>query len=252
MKCSDISNLEDILDFENVSKSAVTNKQKIIKNLSSNILKELNQRGLGATSKADLETLIFHSIIENFDDFDEYAIMNLFKISPAKLRSLRLNESVKHFDLNLTSVQNLKKIIKTLSNIKFEQIDKSSGKIRLYVADAHTYRLMERFINQSGSSVDYQLNKNQMDVKYCEMILLIEQVQENLAKANDPTLTDFVKVFKDSVGTDISAETMMNDLDSFTKKFNDLVSKAKDDGIKFILNKSYNLIYNYYKNKFKP
>ena len=66
------------------------------------IIKSIKTYGLGVLPKSDIEGLIFHCICNALEDeFDndiqklDYALMQMLRISPSKLRSLRVIRSAK-------------------------------------------------------------------------------------------------------------------------------------------------------------
>jgi hypothetical protein len=65
------------------------------------LINNINLYGLGVQPKSDLEALLFHCICNAIEDEYEdniqeldYVLMQMLRISPAKLRSLRITRSV--------------------------------------------------------------------------------------------------------------------------------------------------------------
>lgn len=66
------------------------------------VIDSITLYGLGVLPKSDIEALLFHCIceaiegqyVDNIQDLD-YVLMQMLRISPAKLRSLRITRSAK-------------------------------------------------------------------------------------------------------------------------------------------------------------
>lgn len=240
MNCRDINSLTEL-----------DKKSKIRENLCENIFKEIDERGLGTMSKTDLETLIFHSIVKSLNDYDEYELMRIFKVSPSKLRSLRLNESVKYCSLDLDDHSNIIKILTVFNSTKFETISSEKDKIRFYIGDVFSYRLMEKFLRiKTNSSPDYQLNPQQMDVKFS----CLKTVAEELAKSLEKNLPNKEMTLSQKIIRDIREDTSFSDLQSsrisaqaFLEK---MKNKVTEEGTKVVLQHAFDAMLKIAKHKF--
>lgn len=88
------------------------------------LIENLSIYGLGVQPKSDLEALFFHCICEAIEEdyVDkiqelDYVLMQMLRISPAKLRSLRITRSAKFLNnLDWHYPENQKRIVAALMN----------------------------------------------------------------------------------------------------------------------------------------
>lgn len=143
------------------------------------LIKNIEEIGLSSLSKADFEALMLHHIFMNLDKakfINNYDLMFSLKITPTKLRNLEMIRSAKFLDLDLSKKDNWVLIFNAIENKKIETEDKENGKVRIYIDDLHVHRLIERFIIEKGSSIDYSFNKNQLIIKYNEFLNLLDTI----------------------------------------------------------------------------
>lgn len=186
------------------------------------IIENFEELGLGVYSKADFEAFLFHQLslyIDNNKVKDNYDWMRLLKITPSKLRSLQMTRSAKFLDLDLNNKENWKLIFNALDTKKLETEDKENGKVKIYIDDLHVHRLIERFVVEGGSSIDYTLNKNQLVLKYTEFLNLMNNI---LLKANRNPLIS-------AINEDRSALKVDKEFDKLESVFKDLKEKFKDE-----------------------
>ncbi len=149
------------------------------------LIKSFEELGLGVLSKSDFEAFMFHHLMMNIDKSkvkNSYDLMRVLKITPTKLRSLEMTRSAKFLNLDLSNEDNWKLIFEALDGKKLETEDKENGKVRIYIDDLHVHRLIERFVVESGSSIDYTLNKNQLVIKYTEFLNLLDSILRQAKK----------------------------------------------------------------------
>jgi hypothetical protein len=164
---------------------------------------------------------MFHHILLNIDKTkikNNYDLMRVLKITPAKLRSLEMTRSAKFLDLNLSNQDNWKLIFNALEGKKLETENKENGKVRIYIDELHVHRLIERFVVESGSSIDYSLNKNQLVIKYNEFLNLLDNI---LKQANKKPLLEVINKDK----SELNVKKEFEKLDSV---FKDLKDSFKD------------------------
>lgn len=185
------------------------------------LIKSFEHLGLGVLSKSDFEAFMFHHILLNLDGDkvkNSYDLMRLLKITPAKLRSLEMTRSAKFLNLDLSSPDNWKLIFDAIDGKKLETEDKENGKVRIYIDDLHVHRLIERFVVESGSSIDYTLNKNQLVIKYSEFLNLLDNI---LKQANSKPLID-------AINKDKSQLKVKKEFDKLESVFTELKEVFKD------------------------
>jgi hypothetical protein len=192
------------------------------KNFGEALIKSFEELGLGVLSKSDFEAFMFHHLIMNIDKSkvkNSYELMRVLKITPAKLRSLEMTRSSKFLNLDLSNEDNWKLIFEALEGKKLETEDKENGKVRIYIDELHVHRLIERFAVESGSSIDYTLNKNQLVIKYSEFLNLLDSI---LKQAKKQPLIEAINNDK----SQLKVEKEFEKLDSI---FEDLKVSFKDE-----------------------
>ena len=191
------------------------------KNFGEALIKSFEELGLGVLSKSDFEAFMFHHLMMNIDKSkvkNSYDLMRVLKLTPAKLRSLEMIRSAKFLNLDLSNKDNWKLIFEALDGKKLETEDKENGKVRIYIDELHVHRLIERFAVESGSSIDYTLNKNQLVIKYSEFLNLLDSI---LKQAKKQPLIEAINKDK----SELKVKKEFEKLDSI---FKDLKESFKD------------------------
>ena len=140
--------------------------------------------GLGVLPKSDLECLIFHCIsnaLENeFDDnikILDYALMQMLKISPSKLRSLRVIRSAKYLnDLDYNKLDNKLRLARALRNVSVSGSDITTADIIISISDPHSQQLIERIIEDNKGVVGRTLNSKLLVLKPKQFLDLINLI----------------------------------------------------------------------------
>jgi len=201
------------------------------------IIESIDTYGLGVMPKSDLEGLIFHCICnalegeysDNIKEFD-YALMQMLRISPTKLRSLRVTRSAKFLnDLDYRSPQNQVYIFNALRLAPIENEDIINGKIKIHVSDPHVQNLLERMVEENQGVIDFSINPRlvvlnaEQFLKIVSMIYgeggeegydkLIEEIVKNVNDRHkeitkDNLLDDFKTAFKDKAFSKLFNITM--------------------------------------------
>lgn len=200
---SELSNLSSL--FEECQGSYYSLGKEIVENLS--------LYGLGVMPKSDIEGLFFHCICnviekkyydaevlnsENFYELNnnyvkdlDYVLMKLLKISPSKLRSLRVTRSAKFlndldYKQNTTNKNRLRLI---LSNTSVESDDMEKGRIKISISDPHNQVLIERIIEDNKSVVDKSINPKLLVLTAKQFMSLVNIVYD---KDNNNNVYDIV------------------------------------------------------------
>ena len=126
------------------------------------LIDNLNKYGLGVQPKSDIEALLFHCICNAIEDeFSDnileldYALMQMLRISPAKLRSLRITRSAKFLNnLDWHDARNQLRIINALRNAPIGNGTIEEGKIKVVISDPHTQNLIERMVEEKQGVLD--------------------------------------------------------------------------------------------------
>lgn len=196
-------------------------KEEGYKNFGEALIKSFEELGFGVFTKSDFEAFMFHHLMMNIDKSkvkNSYDIMRVLKITPAKLRSLEMTRSAKFLNLDLSNEDNWKLIFEALEGKKLETEDKENGKVRIYIDELHVHRLIERFVVESGSSIDYTLNKNQLVIKYTEFLNLLDSILKQAKK----------KPLIEAINKDKSELKVTKEFEKLDNIFKDLKESFKD------------------------
>lgn len=126
------------------------------------LIDNINLYGLGVQPKSDLEALLFHCICnaiegeyaDNIQELD-YVLMQMLRISPAKLRSLRIIRSAKFLNnLDWKDPHNQMRIVNALRNAPVADGNIREGKIKIVISDPHTQNLIERMVEEKNGVLD--------------------------------------------------------------------------------------------------
>ena len=126
------------------------------------LVENITLYGLGVQPKSDIEALLFHCICnaiedqyaDNIQELD-YELMQMLRISPAKLRSLRITRSAKFLNnLDWHNPENQLRIVVALKNAPIADGDIREGKIKVVVSDPHTQNLIERMVEEKKGVLD--------------------------------------------------------------------------------------------------
>ena len=148
------------------------------------IIKSIKTYGLGVLPKSDLEGLIFHCICtaieEEFEDDIQkldYVLMQMLRISPSKLRSLRVTRSAKYFrNLDYNDPNNQLRLVRALKNVSLGGDDIITSKIRISISDPHTQQLIERMIEDNNGILDRSFNPKLLVLNAKEFLGIIVQI----------------------------------------------------------------------------
>ena len=170
-------------DIEKTYQQLNDGKINYFNQLGVEIIKSIKNYGLGVLPKSDLEGLIFHCICnaiegEFADDIKklDYALMQMLKISPSKLRSLRVIRSAKYLNLDYETKENKLRLIVALKHASICGDDILTSKIKISISDPHTQRLLERMIEDNKGVLDFTFNPNLLVLntkEFLEVIVII-------------------------------------------------------------------------------
>ena len=148
------------------------------------IIKSIKTFGLGVLPKSDLEGLIFHCICNAIEtEFDndiqklDYALMQMLRISPSKLRSLRITRSAKYLgNLDYNESYNQLRLIRALKHVSIGGNDINTGKIKISISDPHTQQLIERMIEDNKGIIERSYNPKLLVLNAKEFLSIIVQI----------------------------------------------------------------------------
>jgi hypothetical protein len=202
-----------------------TGKQKFAESL----LLKFEELGLSVLSKADFEAYLFYlveSLATNSEDISSFQWQSILKVTPAKLKSLQVNASVKFKKLDINDrvswIIAAKKIIKS----RWEVEDYAKGTVRLFIDDFHVNRFLENFVNQLGSSPDKTLNGTQFIIKHEIFIDLLSMISDQTGISYEAFYNEILK--------DESIKLLKEELHPTKQIFDDLKNILKNDSHKLI------------------
>ncbi len=115
----------------------------------------VDQQGLGAMPKGDLDALIVHLFVKYGKDmeFDSFKLSQLFRIRETRLKSLYVTASVK-FD-QLTDADAWVALAKNLEKDRFEFESLERGQIRFKLENPALYRYLQKWLRMNGGAATY-------------------------------------------------------------------------------------------------
>ena len=143
----------------------------------------VTDRGLGAISKKDYELLVFHhlSTAAGLAGKGNYTMANHFKITETKVKSLRLESSLRHQPADHELV--LKRIAERVLD-QAKSLDAGTGKVVITLEDPVERRELEHAVKQAKHIVGYQLNRENLEITLSALfevlVLNVKNVDEAL------------------------------------------------------------------------
>ena len=148
------------------------------------IIESVQKYGMGTLPKSDIEAMIFHCICnaiesEFSDDIQglDYALMQMLRISPSKLRSLRVTRSAKFLrNLDYKDRDNKLRLIRALKNASIGGNDILRSKITISISDPHTQQLIERMIEDNKGIIEHSTSPKLLVISAKEFLGIIVQI----------------------------------------------------------------------------
>ena len=134
--------------------------------------------GFGALQKREIDVLVFHLIssLEQIKDKSNYEIANFLKISESRVKSLRLEASLKHKPANHKVI--LGKIVSDLID-QLSRPDFIDGFLTLTLEDPVERRELEYAIKKIGYQVEYGINREVLKINPLSLLSIIIDNIEN-------------------------------------------------------------------------
>ena len=207
--------------YQNLNEGMDPNHYEV---LGQEIIKNLKTYGLGVLPKSDLEGLIFHCICnaiepEFNDDIQklDYALMQMLRISPSKLRSLRVTRSVKYLgNLDYNEIGNQLRLVRALKHVSIGGDDIVSSKIKISISDPHAQYLIERMIEDNKGIIDHSINPKLLVVDAKEFLGIIVQIY---GEGSDDGYNQTLKAIKNEAKELHNDLTKDNIIDEFKAAF---------------------------------
>ncbi len=211
------------------------------------LLDEIEKYGFGSMLKSDQDALLYHLIATYINPGvinSRHDWIKILRVKPGRLNGVQETASVKFNKIEDVGA-NWLLISRQLNNHPPEVQDLSSGKVVIYIDDAHIYRFLEWFLNQQGSSPEYVLNKTQLVLKYELYILILEKINEKVGLE----VSDLKKKLKE----DKSSKKITKTYNSASDLLKDIKERVKEttlkEGTKELLEYGSTAIITYAKNK---
>jgi hypothetical protein len=135
--------------------------------------------GFGSMTKSEIDILVFHLISEAevIKDESNYRVANKLQITESKVKSLRLNSSLKYKPANHRAVLGniVTRIIEEMQKPEFE-----SGQVTITLENSVDQREFEHAVKLAHRNIEYGMNRELLKVK---PIALFEIVMANLENA---------------------------------------------------------------------
>lgn len=141
----------------------------------------IEERGLGAVGKKDYELLVFHHISSSAalrSDWN-YVLANKLKVTETKIKSLRLEASIRHRPPNHKAVlgQIVQRILDEMSKPDF-----SGGLVAITLEDPIERREFEYAVKLGKHSVEYGINR---EILRIDALALFEIIFANVENAEE-------------------------------------------------------------------
>ena len=176
--------------------------------------------GFGSMTKSEIEILTFHLILqcESLKGKSNYHIANKLKIAESKVKSLRLNASLKYNQANHTAV--LANIVERITG-EMQKPDFESGKITITIENPVEQRELEHAIKSAGRNIEYGINKELFKIS---PMALFELVVSNLV---DPD-QEFRAIVQSNIEDQEKQNQIINNSLTLRQKINKLGEEISD------------------------
>ena len=189
MRDNEVTQILFIVQYFNMSlkdkyDSLEANGKKPYADLGKTLVDDITLYGLGVQPKSDIEALLFHCICnaiedqysDNIQELD-YELMQMLRISPSKLRSLRITRSAKYLNnLDWHDPNNQLRIVNALRNAPIGDGNIREGKIKVVVSDPHTQNLIERMVEEKKGVLDKSFSSRVLVLNAEQFISIIVDI----------------------------------------------------------------------------
>ncbi len=209
----------------------------------------IEEFGLGTLSKSDFEARLYSLIRRNVDKArikDGRDWIRLLKVTPSKLRSMQLIESVKQRPIDLDDKHQWIELAQAVHTKRLEVNDPKVGTVQFYLDDTHLKRFIEEFVIEVGSSLDYKENRGQVVLKYSIYLDFIKKLMEVSGISENEMLSE--------IAADDDFKKLNKEFQDPKRLFNELKNKLKDKAIDQIAKETVHILggvaFKIVKNKF--
>lgn len=188
------------------------------------LIDNINLYGLGVQPKSDIEALLFHCICnaiedeyaDNIQELD-YALMQMLRISPAKLRSLRITRSAKFLNnLDWHDPKNQRRIVDALRNAPLGDGNIREGKIKVVISDPHIQNLIERMVEEKKGVLDKTFSSRVLVLNAVQFLEIVADIYGDGADDGYKRTIDAIKEEAHEIQDELTKE---NILEKFQEAF---------------------------------
>ncbi len=190
------------------------------KNFGEEFVTRYLSHGFATMTKTEIDTLVFHLISESEDlkGKTNYHIANKLKITESKVKSLRLNSSLKYRQANHKSV--LGNIVTRITE-EMDKPDFEKGIVTITIENPVEQRELAHAIKSVGRNIEYGLNKELFKIS---PIALFEIVVRNLENPESA----FRDIIQSNIQDSEKENEIINNTLTFRQKFNKVGEEITD------------------------
>jgi len=215
--------------------------------LGKEIIKDIDLYGLGVQPKSDIEALLFHCICnaiedeyaDNIQNLD-YALMQLLRISPSKLRSLRITRSAKFLNnLDWRDPHNQLRIVRALKCAPIGNEDIRNGKIKIVISDPHIQNLIERMVEEKQGVLDRSFSARVLSLNAEQFLAIVTDIYGEGGEDGYDRTIHAIKEEAHDIHEELTKDNILDKFwDAFQEKsFEQLIKVGSDVAFKAIKRK---------------
>jgi hypothetical protein len=172
----------------------------------------VKERGLGAISKKDYELLVFHHLSNAVDlkSYGNYDLANTLKVTESRIKSLRLESSIRHAPANHIAVlgQIVERILTEINKPEFDGVE-----VSITLENPVEKREFEHAVKSAKHSVEYGINREILKIK---LLALFEIIFANVQSPEER----FKEVIKSNIKTKSRQKVILNETLPLREKIN--------------------------------
>jgi hypothetical protein len=206
--------------------------------LGKTLIEDITIYGLGVQPKNDIEALLFHCICnaiedqydDNIQDLD-YELMQMLRISPSKLRSIRITRSAKFLNnLDWHDPNNQLRIVNALRHTPIGDGTIREGKIKIVISDPHTQNLIERMVEEKKGVLDKTFSSRVLVLNAAQFIEIVADIYGDGAEGGYDNTINAIKEEAHEIEDELTKD---NILDKFKDAFQERAfTKIIEFGVK--------------------
>lgn len=182
----------------------------------------ITERGLGAISKKDYELLVFHHLSSStsLKSDGNYLLANRFKVTETRIKSLRLEASIRHKPANHKAVLSgiTQRIIDEMNKPDF-----SGGIVSITLENPIDRLEFEHAVKTAKHSVEYGINREILKI---EALALFEIILDNVEQAE----MRFKEIVQAHIKTKAKQQEVLDNTLTLRQKINKLGQEITGNG----------------------